>query len=32
VDFSYGPAKQFDAAGKSDMLWYKERIQLSPFR
>jgi prepilin-type N-terminal cleavage/methylation domain-containing protein/prepilin-type processing-associated H-X9-DG protein len=32
VDFSYGPVKPFDAAGKADMAWYKERIQLIPFR
>jgi prepilin-type N-terminal cleavage/methylation domain-containing protein/prepilin-type processing-associated H-X9-DG protein len=32
VDFSYGPIRNFDAAGRADMLWYKERIQLIPFR
>ena len=32
VDFSYGPVKAFDAKGKQDMLWYKERIQLIPYR
>ncbi|MGE3312233.1 MAG: type II secretion system protein [Limisphaerales bacterium] len=32
VDFSYGPPKAFDAAGRADMQWYKERIQLIPFR
>jgi len=31
VDFEYGPTKPFDAAGKRDMAWYKERIQLIPF-
>ncbi len=32
VRFSYPPTKQFDAAGKRDMQWYKERIQLIPYR
>ena len=32
VDYSYGPTMAFDAAGKQDMLWYKERIQLIPYR
>ena len=32
VDFTYGPNMSFDAAGKRDMLWYKDRIQLIPFR
>jgi prepilin-type N-terminal cleavage/methylation domain-containing protein/prepilin-type processing-associated H-X9-DG protein len=32
VDFNYGPTKPFDAAGKRDMAWYKERIQLIPYR
>ncbi len=32
VDFTYGPNMAFDAAGKRDMLWYKDRIQLIPFR
>ncbi len=31
VDFSYGPTKPFDLAGKRDMQWYKERLQLIPF-
>ena len=32
VDFTYGPNKNFDAAGKQDMQWYKDRIQLIPYR
>lgn len=33
VKFTVGAAvRQFDAAGKADMQWYKERIQLIPFR
>jgi len=32
VDFTYGPQMPFDAAGRRDMEWYKERIQLIPFR
>ncbi len=32
VEFSYGAAKPFDAAGKRDMAWYAERIQLIPYR
>ena len=32
VDFSYGPNKPFDAKGKLDMQWYKDRIQLIPYR
>jgi prepilin-type N-terminal cleavage/methylation domain-containing protein/prepilin-type processing-associated H-X9-DG protein len=32
VAFNYGPQKPFDAAGKRDMQWYRERIQLIPFR
>ena len=32
VDFSYGPTKNFDAAGRLDMQWYKERIQLIPYK
>ena len=32
VDFSYGPNINFDAAGKRDMQWYKDRIQLIPYR
>lgn len=32
VDFSYGPNKPFDAAGKQDMKWYADRIQLIPYR
>ena len=32
VDFSYGPSKPFDVAGKRDIAWYAERIQLIPYR
>lgn len=32
VMFTYGPSKTFDAAGRRDMQWYAERIQLIPFR
>lgn len=32
VKFSYPAVKSFDANGKKDMLWYKERIQLIPYR
>jgi prepilin-type N-terminal cleavage/methylation domain-containing protein/prepilin-type processing-associated H-X9-DG protein len=32
VDFNYGPNKPFDAAGRADMQWYKDRIQLIPYR
>jgi len=32
VDFTYGPVQPFDAAGKQDMSWYAERIQLIPYR
>lgn len=32
VDYSYGPVKPFDDAGRQDMLWYRERIQLIPIR
>ncbi len=32
VDFTYGPVKPFDAAGRQDMAWYRERIQLIPYR
>jgi prepilin-type N-terminal cleavage/methylation domain-containing protein/prepilin-type processing-associated H-X9-DG protein len=32
VNFSYGTAKQFDAAGKLDIAWYADRIQLIPYR
>jgi prepilin-type N-terminal cleavage/methylation domain-containing protein/prepilin-type processing-associated H-X9-DG protein len=32
VRFSYGPVKPFDAAGRRDMQWYKERLQLIPYR
>ena len=32
VEFSYGARKPFDAAGKRDMQWYAERIQLIPLR
>ncbi|MHC1766911.1 MAG: type II secretion system protein [Verrucomicrobiia bacterium] len=28
VDYAYGPNKTFDAAGRQDMQWYKERLQL----
>jgi prepilin-type N-terminal cleavage/methylation domain-containing protein/prepilin-type processing-associated H-X9-DG protein len=31
VDYNYGPTKNFDAAGKRDMQWYKERIQMIPW-
>lgn len=31
VDYSYGPTKPFDAAGKQDMIWYKDRVQMIPF-
>jgi len=24
--------RNFDAAGRADMLWYKERIQLIPYK
>ena len=32
VNYSYGAAKPFDAAGKKDIAWYAERIQLIPYR
>ncbi len=32
VDYNYGPVKNFDVNGKKDILWYKERIQLIPFK
>ncbi|MCL4177090.1 MAG: type II secretion system GspH family protein [Verrucomicrobia bacterium] len=32
VDYSYGPVKPFDALGRQDMEWYRERIQLIPLR
>ena len=32
VKYDYGAAKMFDAAGKLDMAWYKERIQMIPYR
>ncbi|MSU21972.1 MAG: type II secretion system protein [Pedosphaera sp.] len=32
VKFTGAASKPFDAAGKADMQWYKERIQLIPFR
>ncbi|CAG0977872.1 partial protocatechuate 3,4-dioxygenase, beta subunit, partial [Anaerolineae bacterium] len=32
VDFSYGPQLTFDAAGRRDIEWAKERIQLIPYR
>ena len=32
VQFNYGAAKPFDAAGKRDIAWYGERIQLIPYR
>jgi prepilin-type N-terminal cleavage/methylation domain-containing protein len=32
VDYQYGPVKTFDAAGRRDMEWYRERIQLIPYR
>jgi prepilin-type N-terminal cleavage/methylation domain-containing protein/prepilin-type processing-associated H-X9-DG protein len=32
VNYLYGNAKQFDAAGRRDMAWYAERIQLIPYR
>ncbi len=32
VQFTYGSAKPFDAAGKRDIAWYGERIQLIPYR
>lgn len=32
VEYSYGAVKPFDAAGKKDMAWYAERIQLIPYR
>lgn len=32
VKFSYPAVKSFDAAGKQDMRWYADRIQLIPLR
>lgn len=32
VKYSYGPVRNFDAAGKLDMAWYKEHVGLVPFR
>jgi prepilin-type N-terminal cleavage/methylation domain-containing protein/prepilin-type processing-associated H-X9-DG protein len=32
VRFNYGAQKPFDAAGRRDMDWYKERLQLIPLR
>jgi prepilin-type processing-associated H-X9-DG protein len=32
VGFVYPNVRQFDAAGRQDMLWYRERIQLIPYR
>jgi prepilin-type N-terminal cleavage/methylation domain-containing protein/prepilin-type processing-associated H-X9-DG protein len=32
VQFQYPAVRQFDAAGRADMLWYKERIQLIPYK
>jgi prepilin-type processing-associated H-X9-DG protein len=32
VQFQYGPTKPFDEAGRRDMEWYRQRLQLIPFR
>ncbi len=32
VNFEYGAPKPFDDAGRRDMAWYAERIQLIPYR
>ncbi len=32
VKFSYGPVRPFDANGRKDFQWYKERLQLIPFK
>ena len=32
VKYDYGAAKPFDAAGRQDMAWYKERIQMIPYK
>ncbi len=32
VDYAYGPTKPFDAAGRRDMEWYRDRLQLIPYR
>ncbi|HTG45400.1 MAG TPA: type II secretion system protein [Verrucomicrobiae bacterium] len=31
VDYAYGPAMTFDAAGKKDMEWYRDRTGLVPY-
>jgi prepilin-type N-terminal cleavage/methylation domain-containing protein/prepilin-type processing-associated H-X9-DG protein len=31
VKFDYGAPKPFDSAGKKDMAWYRDRIQMIPF-
>lgn len=31
VDYNYGPSMNFDAAGRKDMEWYRDRLQLIPF-
>ncbi|MBN8246853.1 MAG: type II secretion system protein [Verrucomicrobia bacterium] len=31
VKYDYGAAKNFDAAGKLDMAWYRDRIQMIPY-
>lgn len=32
VMYTYGPAKPFDANGRKDMEWYRDRLQLLPHR
>lgn len=32
VEYNYGARKNFDAAGKNDMKWYADRIQMIPYR
>jgi len=32
VQFQYGPVKPFDEAGRRDMEWYRQRLQLIPYR
>ena len=32
VKYNYGSPKPFDAAGKLDIAWYAQRIQLIPYR
>ena len=32
VQYSYGNRKNFDAKGKADMQWYKDRVQMIPIK